>query len=252
MSALEFLSPDWFQRIADGFAPVHLDGDPSASFELAVDGSASHLVVDAGRVTALGPGARPDADLRLSWSADDAMRIAWGLLDGTEAMARTTARGPDPAVAPGPPAPDGLTRRAGADALPRQLGVTIRVQFVHPGGPFGTCAWILDLDDGRIRHEGFEMHGPEAVDVTVTVTYENVVRIRNGWCTTLEALQGGAIDGDIGAMIALAGILETPEFDALLRVTGEETRLLGVFAALRRDPVAAAAFDTVMRDTKLP
>jgi hypothetical protein len=247
---MEFLSAEWFTAVCSAVASVRLGDDRAAEFELVAGEVRSHLVIDAGRVVAFALGERPGAEIGLHWSAQNAMRFAWGTLSGTDAMVRTTMAVPASGAGGAPLPPVGLTARPEAAALPMLFGATLRTQFVHPGGPFGEFTWVLDFDEGRIAGEGYGS-APDA-DVVVKVSYRNMALTRAGEMTTLEALAGGEIGGDLAAMATLAAILESAEFQAVMLPTAGHCLAIATLGELRSDPAFQAGFARVMDETVLP
>ena len=50
--------------------------------------------------------------------------------------------------------------------------------------------------------------------------YRAVPLVRSGACTIIDALADGTLNGDLGPLALLAGILESPEFHAAEVATG--------------------------------
>ena len=249
---MEFLSADWFAETRGVFSGARLTGDGTFGFEFDAGGIRSHLVIDAGRVRVFDEGRFPAADIGLAWCAQDAVRIAWGTIPATEAMARTTMSVPaSGARYGGLPAPLGLLARTEADALPELLGASLRVQFVHPGGPFGEFGRVLDFSEGRLVAEQFGL-APE-FDVMVKVSLRDTALIGAGHLSVLQALErGGEIAGEIAALATLAAILESPEFKALMLPGVPRCLAMATLGELRADPAVRDGFASVMADTELP
>ena len=249
---MEFLSASWFNALQLAVDGARLSEDRTGSFEFVAGGTCSHLVIEAGRVVEFASGGLPTADIGLAWSSEDAVRIAWGTVSGTEAMAATTMSVPaSGAEFVGPPAPLGLMTRPEVDALPELFGASLRAQFVHPGGPFGEFGRVLDFAEGRIVDEqwGFA----PTCDVMVKVSCRGNALVGLGRQSILEALEdGGEIGGDLAAMATLAAILETGECQALMRPGAGRLLALATLGELRADRVFSEGFARVMAETELP
>jgi hypothetical protein len=224
--------------------------DAEAALEFDAGGIVSHLIVRAGRVAACGLGRLPDAQVGLMWSAQDAVRLALGTLAGNAAMIATRLHDAGSSNQLTPVPPMGLMDRPEVQDLPKIQGASLRVQFLHPGGPFGECAYLLDFTDGRISAE--RLATAAVADVGVRVPYRAMALVRAGRISILEALAEGEIRGDIAPMASLAAILEGDEFAALMAPTANTALQLATLGDLRRDPVFQRVFGDLMAHTVTP
>ena len=73
-------------------------------------------------------------------------------------------------------------------------------------------------------------------DVVVHVPYHAIAPVRAGEWTILDAMENGTIEGEIGPMAMLAGILEHPAFQAAERATTRHASALAGLGTLDADP----------------
>jgi hypothetical protein len=233
---MTFLSEAWFAGIRAVLEVAALEPDSSARLVFDGEGTRWHLVVDDGRVTGWGPGDVADVDAELQWSRADAARIWSGELSGNAALSVTTlvtSASGQPYV--GPPAPLDFSRHNRLAALPRMPGATLAAQFSFRRGPFGDVSYALVFVDGQLSEERLEtLDDP---DVVVEVTYRNMGLLRAGRIGIIEALEGGRIDGEVGPVSMLAGLLESPEFGEVELVTDvADVLALATLGELWADP----------------
>jgi hypothetical protein len=187
--------------------------------------------------------------VELRWSIPDARRILGRELRGDDAiLATTVVAGTEDGAYVGPPAPLNLLCRPELRAMPRVPGATLAVQYHYRRGPFGDISHVLHFEDGRPVEEHLgEIQQP---NVVVDVTYRAMAEVRAGEKSILEALEGGAIRGDIGPLAALAGIVEGAEFHAGEVATGRHALALAVLGELDCDPAFAAAMGALASRTR--
>ena len=192
-----------------------------------------HQVVQDGRVVAWSPGDLDRPDLELRWSLDVARAVHRGELSGTGAMAALRVVCPGGGEGPAPPLD--IVRTREAEALPVLPGATLTVQYELGAGPFGDVSSWMSFDDGRIGSMGFGR--AEACDVELHLPFGNMVRVRTGAITILEALDdGGQVRGDLGPLMLLAGLEESPELHAAELACGPAGTVLAAVGALRSTP----------------
>jgi hypothetical protein len=189
----------------------------------------------------------PDVEVR--WSKRDALLVLRRDLRSEEAMRATSvvAQLPDGRYE-GPPAPLNLMCRPELDAVPRVPGATFLVQYRYRNGPFGDVSHVLRFADGRVVEE--RLGEVDRCDVRVDVTYRAMAEVRAGRISILEALEGGSVEGELGALAALAGILESPEFHAAELATGRHALALAVLGDLDSDAGYQAAIAELDRRTR--
>jgi hypothetical protein len=107
---------------------------------------------------------------------------------------------------------------------------------------------VLVFDDGLLVDQRFGT--AEAPDVRVDVPYRAIAAVRSGERTILDALTEGTVDGDIGPLAALAGILEDPAFQAAERATGRQAYALAVLGELDAEPAFADAMTRLAAETR--
>lgn len=208
-------------------------------FELDVAGARAHLVGEGEGPARWAPGASGQVVPRLCWSTMDAMRLARGELSGTEAMAATRLLDANASELGTALPPMTFVRQAALVGLPRQFGATLRVQVGTTDGPFGPFAFALDLDDGLPVRERFTTLA--AADVIVTLRYAAVASVFAGRMSVLEAIADGEVVGELAALAAFAGFLETDECRALMARAAPRALGLVALGDLRASPAFAAA-----------
>jgi hypothetical protein len=127
--------------------------------------------------------------------------------------------------------------------MPKISGATFDVNLRYTNGPFGDVDHVMSFEDGRFVDERFGVS--EQAEVTVEISFLNFARLRAGEYTILEALEGGNIKGEIGPLAALAGILESPEYEAAKLASGTHAYPLAVLGLLDADEGYAAAIDAL-------
>jgi hypothetical protein len=123
----------------------------------------------------------------------------------------------------------------------------VTAQYHFDGGPFGPVAHVLCFESGRlVRDQWGTVENP---DVVVRVRYEAIAPVRSGEWTVIDALEHGTITGEIGPMAMLAGILESPEFQAAERACSNHGFALGVLGKLDADPAFTDAMEQLAQQT---
>jgi hypothetical protein len=224
---------------------VQLGADRAARVQFQIEDCAWCVVVDQGRVEQLELGVVDDPDVVVLWSRSVAAAILRGELRDDDAWRATTvtamtATGPYT----GPPAPMNLACRPELDLLPTIPGASLCVQFRFPVGPFGAVRYALRFDDGRVVDEFLGER--ENVDVRIEMTYRNLALTRAGEITILDALEGGSVTGEVGALMAFGGILESPEYQRAQRATGRQAIALSVLGELNADEAFRAALQDLV------
>jgi hypothetical protein len=231
---VRFLSDQWFDEATDALEEIRLERAGSCRLNFAAEAARWHLEIESGRVTSFGLGHLDRADAELRWSMDDARDIVLRQLRGDQAMERTkvetlTIDG----YYVGLPAPYDLRYRPELDGLPFIPGATLTVQYVFRGSPFGAVHHVLRFVDGRCVDGAVGFVADPTV--TVDVTYRAMALVRAGEITILDALEGGRVDGPVGALGILAGITEDVHFHAAELATGRHAIALSALGALDSD-----------------
>jgi hypothetical protein len=160
-----------------------------------------------GAVTEWASGDLTDPDLEIRLPFETARRHFRGEAEGTETLAACIVVSPDGEETL--PTPLDLGERPELDAMPYQPDATLLTQYHHRGGPFGTVDWWWQHVDGRSDSMGFGV--AEEPDVTVKVRFQRLIEVRTGEISIYEAIEGGRVDGDVGPLMLLAGLYESPE-----------------------------------------
>lgn len=248
-SGLRPLSAEWFERARSLVAGIALPGDRACRVRFRAGDAQWHLVVDGGRIAEWGAGTFDAPDLELRWQPEDARRILARELRGDDAMLATTvAAEAAGGTYVGPPAPQNLLGRPELDAMTPVPGATVAVQYHFRRGPFGDVDHVLRFEDGLLadQHFGTIAHA----DVRIDVPYRAIAVVRSGDGTIIDALADGSVDGDIGPLAALAGILEDPAFQSAERATGRHAYALAVLGELDSDPEFAEAMTELAAETR--
>ncbi|HEX4776884.1 MAG TPA: hypothetical protein VFW74_08940 [Acidimicrobiia bacterium] len=235
-------SPGRFAHARELAAGVEIAPDCAVRLQVQVGDAPWHLVVEGGRVTAWDAGAIESPDAELRWTDDVARRIVTRELRGDEALLATTvvASNADGSYT-GVPAPFDLAARAELATMLRVPDATLAAQYRYRRGPFGDVTEVMWFDEGRFVEQ--RPGETDAADVYVDVTYRALALVRAGEITVIQALEGGAVKGDLGGLAALAGIVESPEFHAAELATGRHSIALSVLGELD----AHETFATAMR-----
>lgn len=249
-SGLRPLSPEWFERGRSLVAGIALSAERACRVQFRAGDAQWHLVVDGGRITEWAAGSLDAPELELRWRPEDARRILARELRGDGAMLATTVVARDAAGDEyvGPPAPQNLLGRPELDAMTPVPGATVAVQYHFRAGPFGDVDHVLRFEDGLLVEQRFG--SVEHPDVRVDVPYRAIAVVRSGERTIVDALADGSVDGDIGPLAALAGILEDTAFQAAERATGRHAYALAVLGELDAEPAFADAMTRLAAETR--
>lgn len=104
--------------------------------------------------------------------------------------------------------------RLGADQ-PERPGANARLQYVVIGGPDGDIRYYWILADGRLQ-EAKLGELPDA-EVTLTMGYEDALRIQRGDLDASSAFMQGAVkvSGNMAVLMSLLPITSSPEYQSL-------------------------------------
>lgn len=233
-------APERFARARELARDVELAPDLGARLQFDAGGTPWHLVVENGRITAWDAGGVDAPDVEVRWTGDVARRVVTRELRGSDALLATTVVAPDAdGTYTGVPAPFDLASRPELATMLRVPDATLAAQYRYRHGPFGDVAEVMWFDEGRFAEQ--RAGETESPDVFVDVTYRALALVRAGEITVIQALEGGAVKGDLGGLAALAGIVESPEFHAAELATGRHCVALSVLGELdAHEPFAAA------------
>lgn len=112
-----------------------------------------------------------------------------------------------------------------AEALPERPGATARLQVVVTGGPAGDVAYVQVIEDGRLV--SCVLGRDDSADVTLTQLYSDAVLIATGELDGNVAFMQGRVKvvGDMGRLMAIMPLTQSPEHRALLAALAAETAL---------------------------
>jgi hypothetical protein len=245
---MRFLSAEWFETLRSGVRAVALAPELECRIQFDAEGTRFVLVVESGRIARFEAGDLDRADVEIRCSRSDSARIWRRELRDDDAMRAVTVVAPVAGgVYTGPPSPADLLGRPELAPAPSVPDASLVVEYTFTGGPFGTVRHWLRYEDGKPVAEGFGT--TDAADVRIGIRYREVALVRSGAHTVLDALEGGTIDGAIGPIALLAGILESPEYEAAELASGRHGFALSVLGDLWADPDWIAALDALAAQT---
>lgn len=200
------------------------------------EGLVWHEVVDEGRMRSwgLGPAPAPHGpDLVLAVGEWLVERYYAPDLDGTSALEVVRVVRPDGTEALS--APMDITETAELAALPVIPDADLLVQFHFSQGPFGAADMWWQVIAGQVT--AAELGTTDAPEVEVWLTFPKLAALRRGESTVLEALEdGGRVKGDVGPLMLLAGLHESPEMRAADLAAGPSAEVLAHIGSLRSTP----------------
>ena len=247
---VRFLSDEWFEAARELLDGVEVSPASSCRIQFDADGERFVLVVENGRLLRFEAGDLDRADVEVRFTLADAMSIWRRELRDDDAMRVTTVVAPvRDGTYTGPPCPADLLGRAELDGVPSIPGASLLVEYTFSEGPFGVVHHWLRFENGRPVSDGFGEIG--AADVRVGVPYRAVPLVRSGERTIIEVLEGGTLQGELGPLGLLAGILESPEFHAAELATGGHGFALAVIGELWSNPVWTEALEHLASETAL-
>jgi hypothetical protein len=245
---LRFLSADWFEAARARLGGVEVAPASSCRIQFDADGERFLLVVENGRLVRFEAGDLDGSDVEVSFTLPDAARIWRRELRDDDAMRVMSVVAPvRDGTYTGPPCPADLLGRGELVGVPSIPDASLLVQYTFSDGPFGVVHHWLRFENGRLVSDGFGEVG--SADVRVGVPYWAVPMVRSGECTIIDALEGGALQGELGPLGLLAGILESPEFHDAELATGRHGFALAVVGELWSNPVWTEALDQLAGET---
>jgi len=105
--------------------------------------------------------------------------------------------------------------RALASDQPERPGASARMQYVVTGGPAGDIRYWWRLEDGRLLESA--LGTIEEPDFTLTLTYEDSVKIQQGELDANAAFMQGRmkVAGNMGKLMQLMPLTNSPEYRTL-------------------------------------
>jgi hypothetical protein len=245
---MHFLSVEWFEALRSGVHAVTLAPEYECRIQFDASETRFVLVVESGRVTRFEAGDLDRADVEIRCSRPDAAKIWRRELRDDDAMRAVTVVAPvADGVYTGPPSPADLLGRPELTAAPTVPDASLVVLYTLTGGPFGTVRHWLRYENGKPVAEGFG--DVDAADVRIGTRYREIALVRAGQHTVIDALEGGTIEGAVGPIALLAGILESPEYEAAELASGRHGFALSVLGNLWAHPQWIAALDALAHQT---
>jgi len=209
-------------------------------------------VVERGRV-AWKREALADADVEIRSAATVAFDLLGRYADGNTITAATTIveQRPDGRYE-GPPPPVDFVQRPELAELPVIRGADMRAVFEHPNGPFGTTYYTLVFEDGRLVDMPMRVE-PEP-DAAVSFPFRELMLLRQGKITPLDAAAAGRVGGSQGALALLVGLVESSAYRCAMAAcsAGPGTDAFLSLAALYDAPAYRDAVAVLLADTIRP
>jgi hypothetical protein len=245
---LRFLSAQWFETARDLVDGVEVSPASSCRIQFDADGARFLLVVENGRLVRFEAGDLDRADVEVRFTLADATRIWRRELRDDDAMRLTTVvAAMHDGTYTGPPCPADLLVRGELDGVPSIPNASLLVEYTFSDGPFGVVHHWLRFENGRPVSDGFGEIA--AADVRVGVPYWAIPRVRSGEHTIIDVLENGTVQGELGPLALLAGILESPEFHAAEIATGGHGFALAVLGELWSNAVWTDALEQLAGET---
>jgi hypothetical protein len=248
---VQFLTPPWFERARALVSAIEIAPDANARLQFDA-GVRWSLVVEGGRITYFDQGDIPDAEIEVRWNRDDAFAIWRRALRDDDAMRATTvvARTIDGTYT-GLPAPADFGARPELADLPEIPGASLVAQYCFTRAPFGIANHTITFVDGCVKEGSVALGIAEHADVRIQVPYAVIGPVRQGQMTILEALTDGAVEGEMGPLALLAGVVEHPVYHAAEVATGRQAYTLNVLAQLDANERYASALEQLAAETTL-
>jgi putative sterol carrier protein len=102
-----------------------------------------------------------------------------------------------------------------AAGQPERPGASAQMQYIVSGGPDGDVKYYWILEDGKLLESALG-DAPDA-DITLTLTYEDSVRVQNGELDANAAFMQGKmkVAGNMAKFMQLLPLTSSPEYRAL-------------------------------------
>ena len=241
----DFLSDEWFERAR---ALTAVDGSlPGVGFRIQfdADGRRWHQVAVDGAITEWAAGDIADPDIEVRIALDAARAYYRGEADGTETLA--ACRVIEPGGEEGPPSPLDIEARPELDEMFLQPDATLLTQYRFSAGPFGAFEWWWRFVDGRSDSMGLgRVEDPDAV---VKVPFQKLIGVRTDSISIYEAIEGGRVDGDVGPLMLLAGLQESPELHSAELACGASGPAFSCLGLVVDQPAVREGLQTLAGET---
>jgi alkyl sulfatase BDS1-like metallo-beta-lactamase superfamily hydrolase len=102
-----------------------------------------------------------------------------------------------------------------AAGQPDRPGASARMQYVVTGGPNGDIKYYWVLEDGKLRDSA--LGEAEDADFTMTLTYDDSVKVQNGELDANAAFMQGRmkVAGNMAKLMQLMPLTNSPEYKSL-------------------------------------
>lgn len=109
-----------------------------------------------------------------------------------------------------------------AQSFPERAGASARMAYVVTGSPGGDIKYFQVTENGKVVEQS--LGDCEAPDFTMTVTYDDSVKVQTGELDPNAAFMQGRmkVSGNMGKLMALMPLTMSPEYKAIQ----EELRLI--------------------------
>ena len=106
-------------------------------------------------------------------------------------------------------------QRAIAQEFPERPGATAHLQYVVTGAPDGDVKYYWVVENGNLQQSALG-EDPDA-EVTITLTYEDSVKIQKGELDETAAFMQGRLKvaGNMGKLMSLMPLTQSPEYKAI-------------------------------------
>jgi alkyl sulfatase BDS1-like metallo-beta-lactamase superfamily hydrolase len=102
-----------------------------------------------------------------------------------------------------------------AAGQPERPGVSVQMQYVVSGGPDGDIKYYWILEDGKLLESS--LGNAPAADITLTITYEDSVKVQTGELDANAAFMQGRmkVAGNMAKFMQLLPLTTSPEYKSL-------------------------------------
>jgi alkyl sulfatase BDS1-like metallo-beta-lactamase superfamily hydrolase len=102
-----------------------------------------------------------------------------------------------------------------AESQPERPGASAQLQYVVSGGPSGDIKYYWILQDGKLLESA--LGNAPAADFTLTMTYEDSVKVQSGELDANAAFMQGRmkVAGNMAKFMQLLPLTSSPEYKAL-------------------------------------
>jgi hypothetical protein len=128
-----------------------------------------------------------------------------------------------------------------------QPDATLLTEYRFSAGPFGAFEWWWRFVDGRSDSMG--LGRVEEPDAVVKIAYQKLIGVRTDSISIYEAIEGGRVDGDVGPLMLLAGLQESPELHAAELACGASGPAFSCLGLIVDQPSVREGLETLASET---